>query len=138
MDILLIYSQTKEELTTNITEVMPMIGLIGYYRKFVPTFSNIIRPFNEWTKKNVSFKWTKQCQKNLDYVKQVITTSPILAYLDPGKEGYLFTDSSKHSLSWILVHYTKQLKENSTKINIPHQITFQSSTFQGPRKIGAH
>ena len=80
----------------------------------------------------------KQCQKSLDYMKQIITTSPILAYPDPDKQNYLFTDSSKHSWSRILVKYTKQMKEYGTKLNVPHPITYQSGTFKVPRKVGAH
>ena len=41
-----------------------------------------------------------------------------------------FMDSSKHSLSGILVQYAKQTKDD-TKIKIPHHITYQSGTFQG-------
>ena len=52
---------------------------------------------NELTRKNVPFKWTEQCLKSLDYFKQIITTSLILAYSDPEKQYYLFTDSNKHS-----------------------------------------
>ena len=62
-----------------------MIGLISNYRKFFSIFSDIIRPLNKLTKKNAAFKWTKQCQKSLDYVRQHITTSPILVYPDPEK-----------------------------------------------------
>ena len=36
---------------TNITEVQHMLGLIEYYRKFFPIFSNLIRPLNELTRK---------------------------------------------------------------------------------------
>ena len=32
---------------TNITEARHMIGLIEYYRKFFPIFSDMIRPLNE-------------------------------------------------------------------------------------------
>ena len=46
-----------------------MIGLIGYDRKLFPAFSDVIRPQNELTNKNVPFKWTKQWQKSLDYAK---------------------------------------------------------------------
>ena len=70
---------------TSVTEVRHMIGLIGYYRKFFPMFSDMIQPLNDLTKKNVPFKWTKECQKSLDYIKQVITTSPILVYSNPSK-----------------------------------------------------
>ena len=55
--------------TTNITEARHMVGLKGYYRKLFPIFSDMIRPLNELTKKNIPFKWTRQCQKSLDYIK---------------------------------------------------------------------
>ena len=85
------------------------------------------------------FKWTEQCQSSLDYVKQIIATSPILTYPDPYKQYYLFTDSSKHSWSGILVQYAKQKKDDGTKLNIPHPITYQNGTFQGSqKKIGVH
>ena len=37
--------------TTNITEARHMIDLMGYYKKFIPIFSDMIRPLNELTKK---------------------------------------------------------------------------------------
>ena len=80
------------------------------------------------------FKWTDQCQKSLDYVKQITTTSPTLAYPDPEKQYYLFTDSSKHSMDEMLVQHDEQTKDNDTKLNIPHPITYQSGTFQGSQK----
>ena len=80
----------------------------------------MIRPLNELTKKNVPFKWTKQCQKSLGYVKHVITTNPILVYPDQDKQYYLFTDSSsKHFWSSILIQYTEQIKEDGTKLKVP-------------------
>ena len=69
----------------NITEVKHMLGLVGYYRKSFPIFSDMIQPLKKLTGKNVSFIWTEQCQKNLDYVKQIITNRPILLYPDPDK-----------------------------------------------------
>ena len=80
-----------------------MIGLIGYYRKLFPVFSDIFRPLNELTKKKFPFKWTKQCQKSLDYIEQVITINPILVCPDPDKQYHLFMDSNKHLWSGILI-----------------------------------
>ena len=50
------------------------------------------------------------------------------------KQYYLFTDSSKHSWSGILIQYIEQIKEGGTKLKIPHPITYQSCTFQGSQK----
>ena len=82
---------------------------------------------------NVPFKCTKQCQKGLDYITQIITASPILASPDPVLYIYLFTDSSKHSWSGILIQHTAQTKEQ-TKIKVPHPTAYQSDTYQGCQK----
>ena len=67
-------------------------------------------------------------------MKQAITSSPILLYPDPDRQYYLFTASSQHSLSGFLTQYHKQVKEDGTKINVPHPITDQRSTFNGSQK----
>ena len=61
---------------TNITEARHMIGLIGYYRKFFPIFSDMIWLLNELTKKHVPFKQTKQCQKGLAYINRLLLLAP--------------------------------------------------------------
>ena len=39
-------------------DVKQFLGLIGYYCKFVPRFSDLAQPLNALTRKNVSFEWT--------------------------------------------------------------------------------
>ena len=40
-------------------EVKQFLGLIGYYCKFVPRFSDLAQPLNALTRKNVAFEWTR-------------------------------------------------------------------------------
>ena len=54
-------------------------------------------------------------RKVLDYIKQIITTIPIIAYPDPDKQYYLITDSSTHAWGGILIQYTEQIKEDGKK-----------------------
>ena len=42
-------------------EIKHFLGLIGYYRKFVPRFSDLARPLNALTRKDVEFKWMPKC-----------------------------------------------------------------------------
>ena len=44
-------------------EIKQFLGLVGYYRKFVPRFSDLARPLNALTRKNVLFEWTPVCQE---------------------------------------------------------------------------
>ena len=64
-------------------EVKQFPGLIGYYRKFVPRFSDLARPLNVLTRKNVEFEWTPVCQESFNLLKTTLMTEPILTYPNP-------------------------------------------------------
>ena len=42
----------------NAKQVNQFLGLVGYYRKFAPHFSDIVRPLTQLTRKNEGFNWT--------------------------------------------------------------------------------
>ena len=46
----------------NPKEVKQFLGLVGYYRKFIPRFTDISRVLIHLTKKDVEFKWTPECE----------------------------------------------------------------------------
>ena len=47
-------------------EVKQFLGLIGYYRKFVPRFADITRPLTSLTKKDIEFHWTENVRLHLN------------------------------------------------------------------------
>ena len=80
-------------------EVGQMLGLTGYYHKFIPMFADLVWPLMEFTHKTVPFIWTDQCQKAFDTLKDDLMMSPILVYPDQNKPNTLFTDASKYAQS---------------------------------------
>ena len=44
-------------------EVKQFLGLIGYYRKFIPRFSDIARSLTNLTRHDTEFIWTEKCDK---------------------------------------------------------------------------
>ena len=58
-------------------EVKQFLGLIGYYHKFIPIFSNLAQPLNALTRNNVSFEWTPICQESFELLKTSLMTEPI-------------------------------------------------------------
>ena len=88
--------------TQNPKEVKQFLGLIGYYQKFVPRFSDLARPLNALTRKNVSFEWTTVCQESFKLLKTSLMTEPILTYPDPSLPNVLFTDASKYAWACVL------------------------------------
>ena len=83
-------------------EIKHFLGLVGYYRKFIPRFVDIARSMTNVTKEDVPFEWTVQCQTSFEMLKEALITSPILKYPDPNKAYTLFTDASKHA--WACEH----------------------------------
>ena len=67
----------------NPKEVKQFLGLIGYYRKFVPRFADISRVLTQLTKKDVEFKWTPTCENCFQILKEFLQQTPILKYPDP-------------------------------------------------------
>ena len=109
-------------------EVKQFLGLIGYYRKFVPRFSDLARPLNALTRKNVPFDWTPVCQESFELLKTSLMTEPILTYPDPNLPYVLFTDASKYAWACVLTQEkTHQIEEKEVKIL--HPITYMSGLF---------
>ena len=59
-------------------EVKQFLGLAGYHHKFVPQFSDLSRPLTRLTRKDVLFKWTKECQACFELLKETLCTHHIL------------------------------------------------------------
>ena len=63
----------------NPKEVKQFLGLVGYYRKFVPRFADISRVLTHLTQKDVEFKWTPECENfsNLEGIPTASTNTLI-------------------------------------------------------------
>ena len=105
----------------NPKEVKQFLGLVGYYRKFVPRFADISRVLTHLTKKDVEFKWTPECEKCFQILKEFLQQAPILRYPDPHASYTLYTDASKYAYAGILTQHN-----NGTD----HPITYVSGLFR--------
>ena len=111
-------------------EIKQFLGLVGYYRKFIPRFADIARPMTNLTKQDIPFEWTIQCQAAFELLKEAILTSPILKYPDPNKGYTLFTDASKYA--WVCVLTQEyQYEKGGKEYKINHPITFASGLLKG-------
>ena len=109
-------------------EVKQFPGLIGYYRKFMPRFSDLPRPLNALTRKNMEFEWTPVCHESFNLLKTSLMTEPISTYPDPNLPYVLFTDASKYAWACVLTQEkTHTIEGKETKIL--HLITYMSGLF---------
>ena len=86
----------------NVDEACKILGLLGYYRSFVPAFANITLPITSLLKKNTPFVLYEKCQLALDYWKEIFCNKPILQFPDPNKPCILYTDASNNAYSGVL------------------------------------
>ena len=111
-------------------EVRQFLGLVGYYRKFVPKFADIARPLTNLTKLDVPYEWTNRCQEAFEFLKQMLLKEPILKYPDPSKPYTLFTDASKFAWACVLTQEYEH-EFDGKKRKILHPITYMSGLFKG-------
>ena len=111
-------------------EIRQFLGLVGYYRKFVPKFADIARPLTNLTKLDVPYEWTNRCQEAFEFLKQMLLKEPILKYPDPGKPYTLFTDASKFAWACVLTQEYEH-EFDGKKRKILHPITYMSGLFKG-------
>ena len=86
----------------NSKEVKQFLGLVGYYRKFVPHFAALSRPLTKLTCKDKVFEWTHECRKAFNALKESLCKQPILKYTDTKKGYTLYTDASKYGWAGVL------------------------------------
>ena len=111
-------------------EVKQFLGLIGYYCKFVPRFSDLAQPLNALTRKDVTFEWTPICQESFEMLKTSLMKEPILTYPDSSLPYVLFTDTSKYAWACVLTQEkTHDIEGKEVKILYP--ITYMSGLFRG-------
>lgn len=63
-------------------DVRSFLGLCGYYRKFIKSFSSIAAPLSELLHKDTPFPWTTSQQEAFDHLKKAMCQKPVLILPD--------------------------------------------------------
>ncbi|GBM97906.1 Retrovirus-related Pol polyprotein from transposon 17.6 [Araneus ventricosus] len=82
----------------NTKQVISVLGLTGFYRKFIPNYSKIALPLTELTKETTKFEWSEREQLAFEELKNYLISEPCLALPDFSKPFSVFTDASKYAL----------------------------------------
>ena len=89
----------------NPSEVRQFLGLASYYRRYIQSFATIAASLHELTQKDVSFRWTSECDHAFNLLKEKLTQAPILVYPQFGSEATPFileTDASDVGIAAVL------------------------------------
>jgi hypothetical protein len=84
-------------------QICSFLGLVGYYRRFIPDFSRIAKPMTELLKQGVKFVCIEDCEKAFHTLRQHLTTAPVLVQPDNSKPFEVFCDASGTGLGCVLM-----------------------------------
>lgn len=87
----------------DVNGVRRVLGLMSYYRKFVPNFATIAAPLIELTRKSRNFNWTTVEEKAFEELKRKLEENLIRAHYDPTCETIVKTDASRSGIGGILL-----------------------------------
>ncbi|CAM4939939.1 unnamed protein product [Rotaria socialis] len=91
------------------------LQMIGFYRKFIPSFAQISSPLNKFTRKGFPFIWTEVEQSSFDQLKVAITSPAVLILPDPSQMYTIRTDASRVGIGAVLLQ--QPTSNNSTDSN---------------------
>lgn len=87
---------------TNLRELRRFLGVVSWYRRFVPEFATLAYPLTSQLKKGKHWKWTEDHHTVFEILKMRLTQAPVLACPDFARMFKLQTDASEHGLGAVL------------------------------------
>jgi hypothetical protein len=88
---------------TTVHQVWSFLGRAGYYCRFIPDFSKIVKPITGLLKNDTKFNWSSKCNEAFEQLKVLLTTAPVLAQPDIEKPFNVYCDASGSGLGCVLM-----------------------------------
>jgi hypothetical protein len=85
------------------SKVRSLLGLAGYYRRFILDFSKLVKPITSLLKNDTKFNWSSRCNEAFEQLKVLLTTAPVLAQPDIENPFDVYCDASGSGLGCVLM-----------------------------------
>jgi hypothetical protein len=100
----------------SVHQVRSFLGLVDYYRRFIPNFSKILKQITELLKKGTKYVWSKDCDEAFQTLKKLLTTSLVLAQIDIAKPFDVYYDASATGLGCVLMQEGRVISYSSRQL----------------------
>ena len=88
---------------TSIKELQRFLGMVGYYRKFIPNAAtHLYHLFEALKGKPKTLEWTSDCQKSFEATKEALAKASMLFHPRKGASLALTTDASNSAVGGVL------------------------------------
>ena len=119
------FSKIKSQQT--IKGLRAVLGLVGFYRRFIQLFGKIAEPIYKLLTKKERFSWSKDCKSAVEQLQQALQKAPTLSYWNYTDPYTLATDAFLFGIGAIISQrqqwgektYRKRMKyahQKSTKL----------------------
>jgi hypothetical protein len=88
---------------TTVHQVRSFLRLAGYYRRFIPDFSKLVKPITSLLKNDIKFNWSSNCNEAFERLNILLTTAPVLAQSDISRPFDVYCDTSGSGLGVVLM-----------------------------------
>jgi hypothetical protein len=99
-------------------QVRSFLGLAGYYHRFILNFSKIAKPITDLLKKEEKIVWNAERDEAFQTLKNLLTTSPMLAQPDIIKSVDVYCDASSTRLGCVLMQDGRVIVYSSQQLPI--------------------
>jgi transposase InsO family protein len=87
----------------NSTSVRSFLGAAGFYRRFIPNFSEMAAPLTDLTKDNYKFTWTNKQHTAFITLKEALITAPVLRLPNFNLTFIVVTDASMIAVGGVIM-----------------------------------
>ena len=87
---------------SSLKDVSAFLGLVGYYRKFIPGFEKTAESLYRSLIKSNKFEWSTECTSAVAELKKKFLEAPVLGYPNDRDQYTLTIDASLTDIGAIL------------------------------------
>ncbi|GKC07680.1 reverse transcriptase domain-containing protein [Tanacetum coccineum] len=87
---------------TSVKGIRSFLGHVGFYRRFIQSFSKIARPMTYLFEKDTPFIFSKECIESFNILKKRLTEAPILVAPDWDLLFEIMCDASDYAVGAVL------------------------------------
>jgi hypothetical protein len=97
---------------TSVKQIRRLLGMAGWYRRFIPNFATVTEPLTNLTRKNSRFTWNESAQQAFNTLRNLLTSAPVLRNPDYTQPFIIRCDASSVGIGGVLMQKSRDGHEH--------------------------